>query len=82
MSHDQKPGRVQVMQPGDDPRRRRGDTPPVVIDGTIVAGAGPRGPAMAAGPPKPAGRGGILAIALFLIAAAGGGIGIEMLWPS
>lgn len=82
MSHDQKPGRVQVMRPGADPQRRRGDPPPVVIDGTIVAVAGPRAVAAAAPRPKPAGRGGILAIALFLIAAAGGGLGVEMLWPS
>lgn len=44
MSQDQKPGKVRLLDASGEQSRRRGDTPPIVIDGT-AAGAAAASPA-------------------------------------
>ena len=36
MSQDQKPGKVRLLDASGEQSRRRGDTPPIVIDGTAA----------------------------------------------
>lgn len=36
MSQDQKPGKVRLLDAGGEQSRRRGDTPPIIIDGTAA----------------------------------------------
>jgi len=64
MTHDQKPGRVRVVEPGGGatPQRRRHDAPPVVIDGRAKPS------------PRRSGKIRVLLALLFLVAAAAGGV--------
>lgn len=66
MSHDQKPNRVRLLGSADTPQRRRGDTAPVIVDGT------PGGAKQAAGGGAGSGGGMMLALIFIMGCAIGG----------
>ena len=80
MSQDQKPGKVRLLDASGEQSRRRGDTPPIVIDGTAA------GTAAASPAPVPVGtlltamtgRAGMILALLFVLGCGAGGAAVAV----
>ncbi len=76
MSHDQKPMKVRLLDASGEKSRRRGDTPPVVIDGNApAASAADHGARTGAGSSASSPMGGRAGKILALTFVLGCGIG-------
>ncbi len=85
MSHDQKPVKVRLLDASGEKARRRGDTPPVVIDGNApvaVTGSTASGTRSADATASPSaamtGRTGTILAMLFVLGCGAGGAAVAV----
>lgn len=85
MSHDQRPGRMRVVQDPAEVQRRRGDATTIAGPGSfeVVGGAGMGNAAAAAAATGAVPKGGLplLPAGLFLLACAAGGVLVAVIRP-
>ena len=85
MSQDQKPGKVRLLDAGGEQSRRRGDTPPIIFDGTVagaIAGSPTPLPGATAGSLSSAmtSRVGMILTLLFVLGCGAGGAAVAVLF--